>query len=119
MKHAGCLLLAAFIGLVSCTTAPIRAKGSFIRLTPAPSVVPIPAEQVAVFFKQTPDFPFVEIGIVEAIVHGTNAGLADLFPELQRQAAIMGADGVYKIDLQRYNQAGDALHATGIAVKKQ
>ena len=57
-----------------------------------------------------------KIGIVERVAKGSRAGLQNLFPELQEQAAAMGATAIYKIEIQRYHQAGDALHATAVAI---
>ena len=62
----------------------------------------------------------MEVGVVEAVVEGIgkrDATLSDLFPELKKQAARMRVDGIYKFELQRYDHAGDAMHATGIAIR--
>jgi hypothetical protein len=105
--------------LVACTQQTIT-RGSFIRLqSEAPKNAAVSSSAITVFFKQEPDFDYLEIGIVEGIAIGKNAGLGDLIPELQRQAALMGAAAIHKIEIQRYNQTGDALHATAVAIVKK
>ena len=116
-------LLPVFIllTLTSCAPTQTITKGSYVRLphdTQINSGQPGNAVDILVFYKKSPDFNFIDIGIVEAIAYGKDAGLNDLLPELKNQAAKAGSDAIYKIELQRYNQTGDALHATGIAIKK-
>mgnify|MGYP001567908285 CR=1 FL=1 len=74
-------------------------------------------ETVQVFYKTNPTTPYSEAGIVEAFAMGNEVSLQDLFPELKKQAALMNADGIVKVDLQRFNQTGDALHATAVAIR--
>lgn len=114
-------MLFVLFALTSCASTKTTTKGSYIRFPQkdlAGTNNKVKTEKVEIYYKKSPPYKFVEIGIVEAIAHGKEAGLVDLFPELQKQAAIIGSSAVYKIELQRYNQTGDALHATGIAIKK-
>ncbi|MCG8588038.1 MAG: hypothetical protein MJE66_01995 [Proteobacteria bacterium] len=61
----------------------------------------------------------VEVGLVDAVAYarGESAGLNDPFPELKRQAALMLVDAVREVRLQRYDHAGDATYATGVAIR--
>ncbi len=109
--------------MTSCGYNKAITKGSYIRLSQNTVNLASNSEkriwEIEIYYKKTPDFKFNEVGIVEAVAYGKNAGLEDLFFELRKQAAMMGCDAVYKIELQRYSQIGDALHATGIAVTKE
>lgn len=122
MKNKTILMIFALFTMISCASNETFTKGSYIRFTQDTQTGLIkerlPAE-VKIYYKKSPDYKFIEIGIVEAMAQGVDVGLVDLFPELKKQATKMGSDAVYKIELQRYNQTGDALHATGIAIKKQ
>lgn len=105
--------------LMACAPQTVT-KGSFIRLSGnIPKNTGISPADVTVFFKQEPDFDYIEIGIVEGIALGKKAGLGDLIPELQRQAAWLGASAIHKIEIQRYSQTGDALHATAVGISKR
>lgn len=107
--------------LTSCASTKTLTKGSHIKFSHKNSTNlnnEVKSSNVEILYKKLPNYEFIEIGVVEAIVRGKDAGLTDLFSELQKQAAIIGSSAVYKIELQRYNQTGDALHATGIAINK-
>ncbi len=120
MKKQIIIMIIISMLLLSCIATKTITKGSYVNLTSNVINTEVSAEQIGkirIFYKTDPDFQYTEIGIVEAIARGKEAGLEDLFPELKKQAAIIGSDAVYKIEIQRYNQTGDALHATGIAIK--
>lgn len=110
--------------LGACATAnrnPVRVRGSHV-LFNKPAVaanaatenITKPAE-VEVFYERSPDRKVKELGLVEAFAEGPGTGVNFLLPELQRQGGLMGARGVYKIKIQRFNHAVEALHATAIA----
>lgn len=105
----------ALLFVVSCATHK-RIKGSYVglnsKITEQKNSNP---ESVVVFYEREPATKIKELGLVEATAEGLNVGVNDLLPELQRQAALMGAKGVYKIKIQRYNHAVDAMSATGVA----
>ncbi len=97
----------------------VAIRGSYVYFDPsAPIVGPTrsPA-QVEVFYQREPSLPIEEIGIVEAVARGWKVSLKDLLPELQRQAAIMGSDGIHKIDIRRYDHDGEAMHATAVGIR--
>jgi len=101
--------------LTSCASQK-RVKGSYVGLNSKiienKNATP---ESVVVYYEREPTTKIKELGLVEATAEGLNVGVNDLLPELQRQAALMGAAGVYKIKIQRYNHAVDAISATGVA----
>lgn len=112
------------VGLTNCASLKPRpdVTGSFVRLggTPSAKAVVDPAkvnvDTVEVFYKKEITVPHTELGIVEAVARGSTAGLGELIPELQRQAALLGARAIKKIEIQRYDHAGPAIHATALAV---
>jgi len=106
--------------LVGC--AGVHTKGSYVNLLEnnnLEQVTEAEASKVVVFYKKAPDFDFTEVAIVEAVASGEDAGLEDLFKELKLQAALIPADGVYKIEVERYDGASSAIHATSIAIKRK
>ncbi len=109
-----------FIIFSLITACAPTTKGSYIRLLPHTTA---PAEvneaslaSIKVFYQQKPDFEFTEIGIIEALAYGSNVGLKDLFPELKKQAVLVGGKAIYKIEINRHNQTGDIMHATAVAI---
>lgn len=111
-------LMAYFSSCISLTKA--QTKGSYVLLEK--SIKPIKAESVnidsvQVYFKKDPPAGTVEIGIVEATAFGREVSLQDIFPELQKQAGMIGATGIAKIELQRFDHDGDAMSATAIAIR--
>jgi hypothetical protein len=70
---------------------------------------------VEIFYQKDPSGEILEVGIVEAVAYGVDTSLQDLIPELQNQAQWLNADGVYKVQINRYNHNGPALHSTGVA----
>jgi hypothetical protein len=102
--------------LISSCATQKRIKGSYVglntKITEQKTANP---ESVTVYYEREPSTKVKELGLVEATAEGTNVGVNDLLPELQHQAARMGASGIYKIKIQRYNHAVDAMSATGIA----
>ncbi|MEO2168592.1 MAG: hypothetical protein ABGY42_10820 [bacterium] len=118
----GLVLVFFFIGC----TGQVYTRGSFVYfdrgnpMEKGEKVSQAEMDRVQIFYKKDPERAFAEVGVVEAIIEGEgvwNATVNDLFPELQRQAVRMRVDAIYKIDLQRYDHGGDALHATGVAVR--
>ena len=122
MKLKTILSLALFLTLASCSAMQTKTttKGSYIRLISQKSDQIQPSQdkidRIKVFYKKNPDFKFVEVGIVEAIAMGSDVGLQDLFPELKKQAVLVGGEAIHKIEMNRYNQTGDTLHATAVAI---
>ena len=111
-------LLAA--GLCGCAPVPTSVRGTYICFggaTVPSSTVQTAAPEVGVFFTEVPERTFFEVGIVEAMGFGSDVKQQELVPELQRQAAAMGADAVYRIDVQRFDQSGAALYASAVAVR--
>lgn len=105
--------------LISCVPQTIATKGSYIRLIPnsvSSTATNTTESEIDIYYEKKPEYQFIEIGIVEAIAYGEEAGLKEVFKELQKQTALVGGSAVYKIEIQRYNQTRDAIHATGIAV---
>ena len=91
-------------------------KGSFVSLNKKREILKeFDPQKVNVFYERSPATKVTDIGLVEAFAEGTNVGHGDLLPELQKQAAKIGASGVYKIKIQRFNHSVEALHATGMA----
>ena len=122
MTKKNIFLIFILLTTISCAANQGGTKGSYIRWSKIESTSTnheSNMKEVEIFYKKSPGYKFVEIGIVEAIAQGKDASLEKLIPELRKQAAKIGSDAVYKIELQRSNQMGDALHATGIALKKQ
>ena len=116
MKARLIIIIFVLFTLGSCVPKTVT-KGSYIKLgNNISDAIKIEPSNVIVFYKKQPDFEFTEIGIVEGIAIGNKAGLKDLVPELQRQASMMGGTAIYKIEIQRHNQTGNALHATAIAI---
>ena len=120
------IVLSIALALVAAgCTSHVSGRGSFVYFdqgNPIPedaAVSQSEIDRVQVLYKQEPDRPYVEVGVVEAVVEGyrTDATLSDLFPELKRQGARMRVDAIHKIEIQRYDHAGDAMHATGIAIR--
>lgn len=110
------MILLVFSG--SCHMKVVT-RGSYIRLQHAESeTATVDPVKIEVFYKKDPDFKYTEIGIVEAVAIGHQAGLGDLFSELQKQAADSGATAIYKIEIQRHGQSEESLHATAIAIIK-
>ena len=108
--------------MISCVAQRIATKGSYIRLIPnsvSSSANKANESEIEIYYEKKPEYQCVEIGIVEAIAYGEEAGLKEVFEELKKQTALAGGTAVYKIEIQRYNQTGDAIHATGIAVKEK
>jgi len=109
--------------LSACATTKSGTKGSFIRLvSDANSKITFnkdSASKIEIFYQKKPDFDFIEIGIIESIAYGKDVGLKDLFPELKKQAFLVGGKAIHKIQLKRHNQTGDTLHATAIAIIKK
>jgi hypothetical protein len=113
MKKNNLILL--LLLFTSCATQK-KVKGSFVGLNA--QVIEqknTNPDKVIVYYERQPTTNITEIGIVEATAEGVNVGVNDLLPELQRQAALMGATGIYKIKIQRYNHQVEAISATGIA----
>ena len=117
------LVLLLLTDMLAAACLPMsRTRGSYIYFPGIPAVAESARKDPAavnVFFKRDPDRSVVEIGIVEAVATGLNVSLQMVFPELTRQAGLMGADAIYKIELQRYDHAGDAMYATAIAIRYQ
>jgi uncharacterized protein YcnI len=112
--------IAVFMVLLMCFGAcqsTVVTKGSYIRLVkPEKGAITADPSNISVFYKKNPDFKYTEIGIVEAVAKGSQAGLEDLFIELRKQAATLGATAIYKIEIQRHDQTEESLHATAIAI---
>jgi hypothetical protein len=116
------VLLASLIG---CITPRVHTRGSFVYfesgVTAADpkSISTSDIAAIEVFYKRDPARPFMEVGIVEAVAegYGKNATLEDIFAELKKQAAVMRIQAIYKVELQRYDHAGDAMHATAVAIR--
>lgn len=115
-----CFVYLTTIVLISACAPTAKTKGSYINLAPP---ITTPAEvnetslaDIRVFYQEKPDFEFTEIGIIEALVYGSDAGLKDLFSELKKQAILAGGKAIYKIDIKRHNLMGDTLQATAVAV---
>ena len=105
--------------MISCVAQTTAAKGSYIRLIPnsvSSSANKANESEIEIYYEKKPEYQYIEIGIVEAIAYGEEAGLKEVFEELKKQTALVGGTAVYKIEIQRYNQTKDAIHATGIAV---
>ncbi len=125
MRHTLLYIVLAFF-FIACSannTNTVTTNGSFIRLingsTKKIRYSKEQATKVKVFYQKKPDFNFIEIGIVEAIAYGDNVGLKDLFPELKKQAYLAGGIAIHKIELRRFDQTGNAMHATAIAINKK
>ena len=116
MKVIALFLMMAVLVFSSCVPRFVI-RGSYIKLKKitAETILEDPS-QVLVFYKKQPDFEFTEIGIVEGIVIGQEVGLVELFTELQKQAIAAGGTAIHKIEIQRHNQAGNALHATAVVL---
>lgn len=110
-----CLLLLLLPGCLPQTLV----KGSYVVFDPSEPLVPVTrsVQQVEVFYQEEPKRPYEEIGIVEAVARGYEVSLSDLLPELKRQAALMGSDAIHKVDLRRYDHAGEAMHATAVGIR--
>ena len=115
-------ILFAFIvfAVTACVPVTSKTKGSYIRLLPHASA---PAEVnegllagIKVFYQEKPGYEFTEVGIIEALAYGKDVGLKDLFPELKKQAVLVGGKAIYKIEIKRHNQTGDTMHATAVAI---
>jgi hypothetical protein len=121
------LLVALGLTVIAACIMPPRVvtRGSFVYFesgTPIADRTKLTAadlDAIAVFYKKEPDRAFREVGIVEAVAEGLgmDASLEDVFTELKRQAAVMRINAIYKIELQRYDHAGDAMHATAVAIR--
>ena len=72
--------------------------------------------EIKIFYQEKPTFEFTEVGIVEALAYGKDVGLNDLFPELKKQAVLVGGEAIHKIEIKRHNQTGDTMHATAVAI---
>lgn len=126
MKVALGLILLLQVAATACVAQlPVVSRGSFVYFetgVPMEKSKHVSAAAIAaikVFYKKVPARPFAEAGIVEAVVvsRGESAALKHIFAELKKQAATMGMDAIYKIELQRYNHSGDAMHATAVAIR--
>ena len=121
IKSKTTLLIMSLL-VASCATNKVLIKGSHVLLNPSETQIakstknPLSSEKVVVFYKKNPNFKFKEVGIVEVVASGWNSGLKDLMPELKKQAAMMGATAIYKIQIQRHNLDSDTMHATAIAI---
>jgi hypothetical protein len=118
-------LLLSLFALGACGTMPspkASVSGSHVRLVKldkAPEKISpesIKVESIEVYYKKEITKKHVDVGIVEAVAKGSTAGVDDLLPELQRQAAMLGAMAIKQIEIQRYDHAGPAIHATAVAV---
>ncbi len=111
--------------LFNCSTykSVTQVSGSYLLLTKSDQkiltreIAEEKSKDVEIFYQKDATKEYKEIGIVEAVGHGQEVSLQDLFPELQKQAAIINADAIIKITLQRYNHGSSAMHATAVAVK--
>ena len=123
MKYKQLIYIILLPLLSSCVTTESGTKGSFIRLVSGTSSKIAfneeSASKIEIFYQKKPNFDFVEIGIIESIAYGKDVGLKDLFPELKKQAFLVGGKAIHKIQLKRHNQTGDTLHATAIAIIKK
>jgi hypothetical protein len=119
MKKSNTLIILVFLLITSCSSEK-KIKGSFVSLNvkaiEQKSIIP---EKVAIYYEKQPPKKVQEIGFVEATAVGQNVGVSDLLPELQRQASFMGANGVYKINVQRFNFETEAITANGIAFEEE
>lgn len=98
--------------ITACSSGKTRTTGSFINL------VPIDNTKIDIFTKKKPSYQFKEIGMIEVFARGKNANDNDILSEMKKQAFKMRSDGIYKIDIQRYNNSKSDLHATGMAIKR-
>ena len=119
MKKSNSLIILFFFLIISCSSE-IKIKGSYVRLNvkaiEQKNIIP---EKVAIYYENQPNKKVQEIGFVEATAIGQNVGVSDLLPELQRQASLMGATGVYKVNVQRFNFETEAITANGIAFEEE
>jgi hypothetical protein len=120
------IVILLLVEVWACIVAPrVVTRGSFVYfdsgdpLAEGQTVSNDAIDAIEVFYKKEPTRPFVEAGIVEAVAEGLgkDATLEDVFTELKKQAAMMQIDAVYKVELQRYDHAGDAMHATAVAIR--
>ena len=118
------VIIFGFLFILGCASAFLKptSEGSYV-LFDGKASGRDPAEPkkeqtdaVQIFYQTEPKRAFSEVGIVEAVAKGQKVSLNDVLPQLKRQAALMKADAIYKIQIQRYDHVVPALHATGVAL---
>ena len=119
-------LVVIFSGCASTQMKNVNVRGSYL-LFKQPEIqgeikntAPLegrPAKEVEVFYKREPKGDFEEVGMVEAVAQGQSSGLDDLIPELQTQAGKIRADGIIKIEVQRYEHDAAAIAGTAVAIR--
>jgi len=122
MKYLGLIgLLFLVLGVFSgCAGALKSSGGHFIYFDGSKKDLKAEKKPETILIRdRAPAGNFRVIGMVEAVATGPASQDKDLkarlFKELQLQAALMNADGIYGIQTSRFDQTGAAMHATATA----